>query len=326
MNEVIKAFLGEEIVNKLPVPKKIDPTLLGTKLPNNRTECVSQTRSVTVTPQMAAELLMSNQWVEDNTDKNPNRTISKSRADGELVLLHNLMVDDQFAPHRGVLGMTEDGRLIEGQGRMFAQIKAGKTYEYTLDVVKSSQSYVSQYLASTRGTTATTSLSQLWEINFGLSRKEAGIAQQIFNGTQWHDEGILGSTVRSSTKAAVCGQTTLRADIREAAEFYAHVKVPRNINASALATIEVLAKRAGLPEKKITEFRDGVLTGNDLSARDPRKEVREFLANRAKGRTVRYQAQIGYMKAAFDKFLTNSKVNSVPYLKNGTVVKFWETE
>jgi hypothetical protein len=311
MNEATKQFLGEDVVNSLPIPKQFNPLSVGAKLPNDTTACVSQTRKVTTTPELIAAMLMSNEWYQSNKGRIPNRAINESRVLGELTLLYDLMEAGNFASHRSTLGVTEDGRLVEGQGRLLAQLKSGKTYEYTVDVVKNDQRSVSQYLGSTRGTTATTSLSQLWEITFGLTKKQAVIAQQVFNGTIWHEEGILGATERSSTKAAVCQQETLPADIREVAVTYSSTKVPKGISASALATIELLALRKGHALKKVEAFRVGIITGTELKARDPRFVVREFLTRRQQGKNIRFQAQVGYLKSAFDKFITGSDMSKV---------------
>jgi hypothetical protein len=311
MNETIKKYLGDGVVTQLPPAQQFNPIAHGTKLPNNTTECVSQTRSLEVSPRVAAEILMSNEWYQASRGRIPNRAINESRVLGELTLLFDLMQSGNFAPHRSTLGITEDGRLVEGQGRLLTQLKAGRTYTYTIDVVKNDQRSVSQYLGSTRGTTATTSLAQLWEITFGLTKKQAVIAQQVFNGTVWYDEGILGAAERSSTKAAICQQETLPSDIRRIAEIYASSKVPKGISASALATIELLALRKGHSEKKIEAFRAGVITGVELKARDPRFVVREFLIRRQQGKNIRYQSQIGYLKSAFDRFIAGSDMSKV---------------
>jgi hypothetical protein len=311
MNKTIQAFLGNEIVAALPSPAKINPLTLGEPLPNNITESVSQTREITVDPPLAGRLLMSNEWFTTAKGRIPNRTINESRALGELTLLVDLMVGDEFAPHRSTLGITEDGRVIEGQGRLLAQLKSKKTYTYVVDIVKNDQRSISQYLGSTWGTTAPTTLAQLWEITFGLTKKQATIAQQMFNGVLWHDEGILGTGLRTSTKAAVCQQETLPTDIRDISYVYANSRVPKGVNASALATIELLATRKGHSLRKIETFRTGILTGTELKARDPRFVVREFLMKRDKGKPIRYQAQIAYIKSAFDKFITNSEMSKV---------------
>lgn len=310
MNDTIKQFIGEEALGRLPLPRQINPVAIGTKLSNKTTTCVSQTRNIEVSPAVAGQMLMSNEWFQAAKERIPNRAINEARILGEITMLYDLMMSGEFAPHRGTLGITEDGRVIEGQGRLFAQIKANKTYTYIVDIVKNDQRSVSQYLGATRGTTATTSLSALWEITFGLTKKEAVIAQQVFNGTIWHDEGILGATERSSTKAAVCQQETLPVDIRQVAEIYASRKIPKGISAPALATVELLARRKGYAERKIEEFRNGVL-GVELKARDPRFVVREFLVRRQQGKNIRYQMQVGYIKNAFDKFVTGSDMSKV---------------
>jgi len=317
MNEATAKFLGEELVNKFLVSKKIDPTKFGTKMEKNTTDAVSQTRSITVTPELAIVFLSSNEAF-DKLGRLANRPIKASRTAGEITMLYELMMKGQFAPHRGVLGITEDGRLIEGQGRIIALLKANKTYTFAVDIVRPEQRFVAQYLGATRGTTATTSLAEQWMINFGLTPRQASIAQQVFNGTIWHEEEILGSTLRSSTKAAVVQQTSLPVDLREIAVFYSKAKAPKNVNVSALATIELLAKRKGLSVKKIEDFRDGFLSGLTINARDPRKVVRDFLMGRPKGKTMRYQTQIGYMKSSFDKFMTNAdmlKVSAVEVVR-----------
>jgi hypothetical protein len=313
MKEQIKEFLGPTAVRSLPTPKQFDAQSLGEKLPNSTTKCVSQTRRIIVTPQIAAEMLMGNEWASDTRKKEPNRRINESRVMGELTLLFDLMIEGNFAPHRSTLGVTEDGRLIEGQGRMLAQLKAGLTYSYTVDIVKNDQCSVAQYLGATRGTTATTSLAQLWEITFGLTPKQAVIAQQVFNGVQWHDEGILGGIERTSTKAAICQLEKLPADIRRVSELYASSKVPKGISAPALATIELLAIRKGYSDTKVNAFREGLLRGTDLRARDARYILREFLIGRrsAPKQNIRYQAQVGYIKQAFDKFVAGADMNRV---------------
>ncbi len=321
MKEQLMEFLGKRIVEALPTIKPFDATVLGTKLPNNVTGCVSQTRRIVVTPQIAAAMLMGNEWSLENRQKSPNRRINESRIFGELTLLFDLMVEGNFAPHRSTLGVTEDGRLIEGQGRMLAQLKAGMTYEYTVDIVKNDQSSIAQYLGATRGTTATTSLAGLWEITFGLTSKQAIIAQQVFNGISWHEEGILGGSERTSTKAAICQLEKLPADVRRVSELYASIKVPKGISAPALATIELLALRHGYSTTKIDNFREGLLTGNDLRARDARYVLREFLVSRRSSPKVniRYQAQVGYIKQMFDKFVSGAEVSKVSAPK---IVKF----
>jgi len=318
MNEAVKTFLGESIVKTLPVPVRINPFNYGKKLPNNITPDVIETREIIVTPAVIAAFLMSNEAAIEK-GKVPNRAIGKPRAEGELVMLYELMTSGEFAPHRGVFAITEDGDFIEGQGRGLAQLKAGKTYTYIVDIVRAGQAHVASYLSATRGTTSTTSLSQLWEIYFGLGKKQAGLAQQIFNGTLWHEEGNLGTTLRTSTKAEVCGLTRLPQDIRDTSAYYTKVKVPRNVNAAALATLEVLAKRHGWNATKVDSFRDGVLSGDMLPARDPRKTVREWLINRPKGNTVRYQQQVAYLDAALRKHMIGSDMNK---LQGSTIVSF----
>jgi hypothetical protein len=318
MNEAVKNFLGEAVVKTLPIATRINPFNYGKKLPNNVTPDVIETREITFTPQVMAAWLMSNEAAIAK-GKIPNRAIGKPRAEGELVMLYELMKAGEFAPHRGVLAVTEDGDFIEGQGRGLGQLKAGKTFTYTVDIVRSGQAHVANYLSATRGTTSTTSLSQLWEIYFGLGKKQAGLAQQIFNGILWHDEGNLGTNLRTSTKAEVCGLTRLPQDIRDTSAYYTNAKVPRNINAAALATLEVLAKRHGWAAAKVDAFRDGVLTGDMLPARDPRKTVREWLINRPKGNTVRFQAQIGYLDAALRKYMMGAAMNKI---QGSSVVSF----
>lgn len=319
MNEATKNFLGEDTVLHLPQPTQFNPLSVGKRLPNNTTECVSQTREITITPELAGVILMSNEWYAAHQGRLANRAIKESRVLAELAVMEEAMASGQFAAHRSTLAITEDGRLVDGQGRLLVQFKLGKTYTYVVDVVKNDQRSVAQYLGVGRGTTATTSLAQEWEIRFGLTPRQSSIAQQVFNGTIWHAEGILGSAQRSSTKAAVCQQTTLPTDIRDVAQVYASTKVPKGVSAPALATIELLARRKGISPTKIVAFREGVLTGTEMKARDPRYVIREFLTRRDKGKPIRYQPQVGYLKAAFDKFITGGDMSKVSAAK---VVQF----
>jgi hypothetical protein len=311
MNDAVKNFLGDKIVNSLPEAKQFNPTIVGIKLPNNTTDCVSQTRSLVVTPDVAAAILMSNEWYVKTKGKAANRVISETRVNGELRILFNLMVEGQFAPHRSTLGITSNGRAIEGQGRLLAQLKAGLTYTYTVDVVLDDQRSVAKYLGASRGSTASTSLSQIWEITFGLTKKQASIAQQVFNGVLWHEEGILGGTERTSTKAAVCEKETLDSDLRTVSEIYAGLKIPKGINPSALATIELLALRKGYAAKKVEAFRERVISGIHDTAKEPCWYLREKLTRRDSGRPVRYQTQVGWIKGAFDKFMIGDAMTRV---------------
>jgi len=72
-----------------------------------------------------------------------------------------------------------------------------------------------------------------------------------------------------------------------------------------------VALRAGYSTDKVEAFRNGLLSGTGLETRDARRYVREFLITRQKGRTVRYQEQIAYMKWAFDKFYTKTPVSAL---------------
>jgi hypothetical protein len=312
VNQVVKDYLGEGLISTLPEAAQLSPMTLGkVKADIKPTECTLETREIVITPAVAGKIVMSNEWVFLNSDKIPNRCITKTRAENEMVVLFNLMNTDQFQPHQGVLAGTPDGRWIEGGGRVINQIKSGKTYTYTVDVVKPDQRSIARYQLKSRAGTALMSNAQGWGMNFGLEPKQSIIAQQIFNGILWHAQGILGSTVRSSTKAAIFQQETLDKDIRILSEFYAHTKVPKNMNVSALATIELLALRAGYSTDKVEAFRNGLLSGTGLETRDARRYVREFLITRQKGRTVRYQEQIAYMKWAFDKFYTKTPVSAL---------------
>ena len=312
INKVVQEYLGDEIIANLPEAAQFSPMTLGkVRTDIKPTECTIETREITVTPEIAMKIVMSNEWVFINSDKIPNRIITKPRAENEMRVLLLLMETDQFQPHQGVLAATPDGRWIEGGGRVINQIKSGKTYTYVVDVVKPDQRSIAKYQLKARAGTAAMSTAISWQINFSLEPKQAVIAQQIFNGILWHYQGILGTTIRSSTKAETYQQETLDKDIREISGWYAHVKVPKNINVSALATIEVLALRNEYSKEKVEAFRDGILSGVGLTTRDARKTVRDFLMGRAKGRTVRYQEQIAYLKWAFDKFYTGVGVTNL---------------
>ena len=266
-------------------------------------------RRIEVTPKIAAACWASNEYYLEQEEWVPNRIIGTPRL-GELSLLSQRMEADLFVPSQASIAVTTDGRLVEGQGRLLCQMKTGKTYTYTVDVINSGQRDVLQYSNGTRGTTAPVTLSQQWVIGFGLLPKVALMAQQIFNGLEWHDEGILGSTTRTPTKTALCNTMSLPKDLKTVAELYASRKIPKNVNSAALATIELLASRSGINSQKIEDFREGVLTGDNLRAKDPRKVLRENLMSRAKGRTVRFQEQVSYIKYSFDKFISGSDQHS----------------
>jgi hypothetical protein len=319
MNKAVETFLGAELVASLYVPKPFDIRVMGRYASVGIRDCVEQVLDVLVTPSIARSLFASNEYYQKTFGKLANRIISQARVDAELATLYRLMKTDQFAPHQSTIGVTGQGRTVEGQGRLLAQIKAGKTYTYRVDIVKSEQKHIAAYLAASRGTTSNMTPSQLWEVTFGLPKKQAEIAQQVFNGLLWHEEGILGATMRSSTKDAICEKTSLENDLREIVEQYAKTKGPKNVNLKALATLELLAKRKGFSPSKVEEFFTGFITGTNLGARDPRHVTRKFLIERPQGTTMRYQEQIGYMKAAFDKFMQGADVTKTP---KSVLVKF----
>src|ERR1035437_5560068 len=128
VNKVVRDYLGEDIVITLPEAAQLSPLTLGKSRPDIKpTECTIETREITVTPTIAARIVMSNEWVFANSDKVPNRGITQARAENEMRVLFMLMDTDQFQPHQGVLAATPDGRWLEGGGRIINQIKSGKT-------------------------------------------------------------------------------------------------------------------------------------------------------------------------------------------------------
>lgn len=302
-----------EFIKKEEVPPAVplNPMTLGRAIAVvENHQSIQMKRSVEIGPELALALLGSNEAYFQSTGKAPNRGVSKKRTTTELTVLAKTMEENEFYPSAS-LGITTGGRVVDGQGRLMCIVRTGKRYRFDVDVLTDTDQSVSRYITNNRLSTAAATPTETGEIVWGMTKSEASLATQIAQGVAWYEKEILGSNIRPYDWTIFSQGMKLPEDIRQLATLYAKIKTPKGINKAALATIELLARRSGYSSSKVELFREGLITGNDLKARDPRKMLRDFLIQRTKGSVLRYQQQAAYIKSAFDSFIANKDVSKV---------------